>query len=223
MAENNMPAKDGEFDVFFKNIVDYVDDKTSGSPPAWRHIPAAALKESRDAYSAWTAAYEPTKIPHTPVQTAEKNRVRKSSEKTLRDFVNRFLRYDPVTDEDRDSMGIHNRKSGRSPVPVPTTSPQLTIDTGTRRRVIVHYKDEKSGRRGKPAGVHGIEVRWATLDHPPATIKELVNSAFDTNPPLILDFDEQDRGKHIYMAGSWEIEREGEKGPPGAIEEAIIP
>jgi hypothetical protein len=50
-----------------------------------------------------------------------------------------------------------------------------------------------------------------------------VNSAFDTNPPLILEFDEQDRGKHVYMAGCWEIEREGEKGPYGAIVEAVIP
>ncbi|MDR1216198.1 MAG: hypothetical protein LBK25_05920 [Treponema sp.] len=223
MAENNMPSKDSEFDVLFKNIVDYSDKKTSGENPAWRHILAASLQELHAAYDAWKAAYEPTKVPHTPVQTAEKNRVRKSSEKVLRDFVNRFLRYDPVTDEDRDNMGIHNRKTSRSPVPVPTTSPQLLIDTGTRCRLIIHYRDEKSGRRGKPAGVHGIEVRWAILDHYPVTSKELVNSAFDTNPPLILEFDEQDRGKRIYMAGAWEIQREGEKGPPGAIEEAIIP
>jgi hypothetical protein len=223
MAENNIPAKDGEFDMLFGNVVTYVDDKTSGAPPVWNHIPAADIQNLRNVCGAWTAAYEPTKAPHTPPQTAEKNRVRKTSEKTLREFVNRFLRYDPVTDEDRDNMGIHNKKNGRSPIPVPTTSLQLTIDTGTRRRVIVHYKDEKSGRRAKPAGVHGIEVRWALLDRPPASIKELVNSSFDTNPPLILEFDEEDRGKHIYMAGAWEIQREGEKGPHGAIEEAIVP
>jgi hypothetical protein len=34
---------------------------------------------------------------------------------------------------------------------------------------------------------------------------------------------EQDRGKHIYLLGRWEINREGGKGPFGAIEEAIIP
>jgi hypothetical protein len=223
MGENYVPSSDGEFDVLFKKIVDYLDSKTGGSVPAWNHIPADALQSLHDARSAWTAAYEPMKVPHTPVQTAEKNRVRKSSEKILRDFVNRFLRYEPVTDEDRDSMGIPNKKAGRSPIPVPTTSPQLLIDTGTRRRIIIHYKDEKSGHRGKPDGVHGIEVRWAILEHPPLSIKELANSSFDTSPPLILEFDEQDRGKHIYMAGSWEIGREGEKGPFGAIEEAVIP
>jgi hypothetical protein len=88
---------------------------------------------------------------------------------------------------------------------------------------IIYYKDEKSGRRGKPVGVHGIEVRWAVMDRPPASIKELTNSSFDTNPPLTLEFDEQDRGKRVYMSGCWEIEWEGEKGPPGAIVDAMIP
>jgi hypothetical protein len=128
-----------------------------------------------------------------------------------------------VTDEDRDKMGIPNYKDGRTPVPAPETSPLLLIDTGTRRRIIVHYRDEKSGRRGKPKGVHGIEVRWAILDRPPAHEDELIHSSFDTKSPLTLEFDESDRGKHVYLCGRWEIEREGIKGPSGAIEDAIIP
>jgi hypothetical protein len=56
----------------------------------------------------------------------------------------------------------------------------LFVDTGTRRRLSVTYRDEGSSSRGKPQGIHSIEVRW-------------------------------------------EIEREGEKGPLGDIEEAITP
>jgi hypothetical protein len=220
---DNIPSSDADFDVFFENIVNYVDQKCDANPPIWNHILQTFRQELHTARDAWTAAYEPVKVPHSPVQTAEKNRVRKSSEAALREFINRFLRYEPVTNEDRDNMAIHNKKDGHTPVAVPTTSPQLTVDTSTRRRLIIYYKDEKSGRRGKPAGVHGIEIRWAILDHPPTSIKELINSAFDTNSPLILEFDEQDRGKRVYMAGCWEIAREGEKGPFSAIVEAIIP
>jgi hypothetical protein len=68
------------------------------------------------------------------VETAEKNRARKTAEAALRDFVNRYLRYPPGTDEDRDRMGIPNHKTERTPVPVPTTSPLLTVDTGTRQK-----------------------------------------------------------------------------------------
>jgi hypothetical protein len=34
---------------------------------------------------------------------------------------------------------------------------------------------------------------------------------------------EEDRGKRLYMAGRWEIEREGVKGPFGDIVSAIVP
>jgi hypothetical protein len=218
-----IPRGDAGFNVFFKNIADYVGEKTGGHAPEWTFIPSGALNDLNEAWTAWDTAYQITLVPHTSADTKEKNRVRKSSEKTLRDFINRFLRYPPVTDEDRDKMGIPNHNGGRVPVPVPATSPLLLIDTGTRRRIIVNYKDEKSEHRGKPKGVHGIEVRWAILDHPPAHEKELINSSFDTKPPLTLEFDESDRGKHIYLCGRWEIEREGEKGPFGAVEDAIVP
>jgi hypothetical protein len=72
--------------------------------------------------------------------------------------------------------------------------------------------------------VHGIEVRWAELDHPPVDIEtELTNSAFDTKSPLTLNFQEHERGRRIYLAGRWEIEREGVKGLFGDIETVIIP
>jgi hypothetical protein len=103
------------------------------------------------------------------------------------------------------------------------TSPRLRIDTGTRRRIIVYYQDETGTRRGKPKGVHGIEIRWAILDHYPESEKELIHSSFDTNPPLTLEFDEADRGKHIYLVGLWEIQREGEKGKFSDIFSAFIP
>jgi hypothetical protein len=46
----------------------------------------------------------------------------------------------------------------------------------------------------KPKGVHGIELCWALLDAPPASEKDLKNSAFDTKTPYIFTFDESDRG-----------------------------
>jgi hypothetical protein len=101
--------------------------------------------------------------------------------------------------------------------------PILIINTGTRRRIIIYYRDAGSNRRGNPEDVAGIEVRWAILDHTPLNEEELIHSSYDTSAPLILDFHENDRGKHIYLVGRWEIRREGGKGPFGAIVEAIIP
>jgi hypothetical protein len=54
-------------------------------------------------------------------------------------------------------------------------------------------------------------------------ITELTNSSFDTRSPLTLQFEEHQRGLRVYLCGAWEIEREGEKGPYGDIEEVVIP
>jgi hypothetical protein len=41
-----IPESGGEFDTFSKNIVYYVSMKTSGTPPAWGHIPPGAVVEA---------------------------------------------------------------------------------------------------------------------------------------------------------------------------------
>ena len=119
--------------------------------------------------------------------------------------------------------GVTNRKEHPSRVEPPDSAPRLITDTETRWRIIIYYADEKSGRCGKTERVHGIEVCRAILDHYPPGKAELIHSAFDTNPPLTLEFDEADRGKRLYLFGRWDISREGEKGSGSAIVEAVIP
>jgi hypothetical protein len=218
-----IPRIDREFNDFFHTLYLYVSQKTDGNNPEWTFIPDDDLERFADAWDSWSDAWQATLQPHTPIDTERKTEIRKLVEKEIREFVNHFLRYEPVTNEDRTAMGIHNPKDSRSPIPVPKTAPNLLPNTATRRRLTIEYNDEGSEHRGKPAFVHGLELRWAILDKPPQDIEELVHSSFSTQSPLILEFPEYDRGKHVYMVGRWEIERGGEKGPFGAIEEAIVP
>jgi hypothetical protein len=218
-----IPAKDGEFDGWFRRLTQYVTGKTSGAEPVWTHIPAEAVSKLNDAYTLWHTAYEPALEPHTPAITEGKNEARKAAEGVLRPFKRRYLEDPPVTDQQRIEMGLHLPQP-HTPVPAPDTVPELIPDTGTRRRIAVHYRDEGSSHRGKPDHAAGIEVRWAILDHAPVHIEaELIHSSFDTRSPLVLDFDEADRGKKVYMAGRWEIHREGIKGLFGAVADAVIP
>jgi hypothetical protein len=186
----------------------------------WVSAYVTATLAAIDAFLLARDAYESDKSrKNRMIKDAAKN----AAKEAMKDFANTSIRYNKLmTEEQKWEYGIRAAGS-HSPVTVPTTSPRLIIDTGTRRRLLIYYKDEQSTRRGKPKNVHGIEIRWAILDHVPSSIEELINVSFDTNPPLTLVFDEADRGKRVYLCGSWEIEREGEKGPPGAIEEAIIP
>jgi hypothetical protein len=220
--KESIPNGDKDFDPWFENLNNTVAAKTGGNPPEWTHIPTDKVTALAGLWTDWHAAYGKTLVPHTSIDTADKNRAKDSSFAFIRPFANQYLRYGQISEDELLALGFRIR-SGGSPVHVPSTSPVLIIDTGTRRRLIISYRDEKSSRRGKPDGVHGIEVRWAMLERPPVDVKELINSSFDTKPPLTLEFEEHERGKRVYLCGSWEIEREGEKGPPGAIEEAVVP
>jgi hypothetical protein len=222
MGKNYIPGKDAEFDAFFMNLIDNVDTKTSGTPPAWPHIPGEASGALIDAYQPWHTAYVKTLGPHTKVDTEVKKEKKKAAVALIRPFVKQYLHFPPVTDADRTAMGIPNYGGGGGPVAPPTVWPELRADTGTSLHLFVHYRDPLHPRGGKPDKVTGMELRWAVLDAPPEHIDELVHSSFDTDSPLDLPFDLSDRGKKVFMAGRWEIHREGLKGPLSPIIDAII-
>jgi hypothetical protein len=77
-------------------------------------------------------------------------------------------------------------------------------------------------RWGKPPYVHGIECLWLIADTPPQKIGELIHSAFATRSPLVLSFDEDQRGKRLYFAVRWESGTV-KKGPWSEIFNAVIP
>jgi hypothetical protein len=189
-----------------------VDEKAGGKEPEWKHIPDSEVELLKRARAAWRAAYEVTLVPHTPAQTLAKNEARQAAEAVIRPFVGQWLMWKQVTDAEREDAGVHNKKPRRPAIPAPETVPELEPRAGIPRQVVIPYRDKGSTHRGKPADVHGIEVCWALLDHPPADIEsELTHTAFDTKSPLILNFQEHDRGKRIYMAGAGKSSAKGSR------------
>jgi hypothetical protein len=211
--EKVVPNSDGEFDSWAHNLCDLTVLRTGVSPAEWDYIPPAAVATLTTANAAWHTTHAVTLKAHTPIDTEAKNRARGTMEKEARSFINEYIRNSSkVSPEDKLAVGVHERAKQHHIVP-PHTVPVLEARAGNPRQIEVFYWDAVKGGRGKPEGVHGIEVLWAILDHEPTSVEELIHSAFDTRIPLILTFDEADRGKRVYMVGYWEIEREGEKGP----------
>jgi hypothetical protein len=222
-GDDLIPNSDADFDVWAHNLCDLTVQRTSGSPQEWDHIPPAAVATLTTANAVWRTAYAVTLKAHTSIDTEAKNRAKDTLEKAARSFINEYIRNSSrVSPEDKLAVGVHERSKPHHIVP-PHSVPVLDPRAGNPRQIEVFYRDANSGSRGKPENVHGIEVRWAILDHEPTSVAELIHSIFDTRSPLILTFDEADRGKRVYMAGCWEIEREGEKGPMGEIVSAFIP
>jgi hypothetical protein len=220
-----IPDKDADFDTWFSFMYQYVSQKCAGQPPAWNHIPQAALSVLGELHTAWKTAYSGVIGPHTPVDTEAKNNVKKAAKAAVRPFVNQYLRFSPVTNEDRTAMGIPNRDTHPTPVPVPDDVPETEVSMPLPRVLQFRFKRAGAKRWGKPPKVHGMECLWKieeTGDPPPKEVEDLLHSSFATRSPLELTFKESERGKKLYYAVRWETGTV-KKGKWSEIMSAIIP
>jgi hypothetical protein len=159
----------------------------------------------------------------TVITIREKNEARAALSKEVRQAVKEFLAHNSaISDSDRGLLGVTVYKASRTPAPVASTYPDFDVDSSVIRRLSIRFYDSGSRAKAKPAGQHGVEIRWSVLDAPPASIDALTRSSFDTRTPFTLSFDENQRGKSVYFCLCWENTR-GEKGPWSEIVCAIVP
>jgi hypothetical protein len=222
MARDHVPRNDAEFDKHFRFINRYVDEKSGNSQQAWNHIPEEARDVLKDAYASWYAAYIKMTGPHTPVETRAKTETRKEAERKLRAFVRQYLRFPPVTNEDRDAMGINNYSEGKSNIPSPPTRPEFTVNAKDIRRLKLDFWNQDSDSKAKPYGCDAAAICWAVRDTPPVRVNDLTNWRIATRTPCILDFDDTERGKTVYIALCW-LNGKGQHGTWSEIRSAIIP
>jgi hypothetical protein len=214
-----IPKGDESFLTWAENLISY-----AGSKAVEFKIDDGVLTPLQVEMTAYKTAFTKASDPNRgKVDVLNKNKTRDALKKDIRCFVKSYLAYNPaVSDEDKERLGLPLYDITRTPTPVPKTIPELGLDSSVIRLVTVHFRDAGSRRRGKPAKVHGIELRWAVLDTPPLSVDGLTKSAFDTASPYTFTFDESDRGKALYICPCWENSR-GDKGPFGEIVKAIIP
>jgi hypothetical protein len=222
MSNDYIPTKDSIFDGWYQSLINYVDTKTSGSNPAWPTVPVEAAETIIDAFQPWHTAYVKTQSPHTAVDTEAKNDARAAAERLIRAFVNQYLRFPPVTNEDRTAMEIPNHDTTPTPIPVPTTRPEFGLKVKDLRRLDVDFHDQDSASKAKPYGYDGAVIFWSVLDTPPLRQEDLTRSELATRTPHTLSFEETERGKRVYIALRWQNEK-GEKGPWSELQDAIVP
>jgi hypothetical protein len=218
-----VPRKDADFTAFFENLERMVDANTHGPNPPWTHIPQEAASGFSEALGRWKDAYVPTLSPHIPEATHEKNRVRASSEKYFRHFVNQYIRYsDEVTDQERDQAGVPNPHRTRARVKRPEDSPAFTVEVAGPGMLRIRLHQEASARTAIPPGYGGAVIYRKILDKRPAGPEALTESGLATSSIHTLYFGESDWGKKVYISLCWQT-KSGLLGPPSPIQESVIP
>jgi hypothetical protein len=219
-----LDLEDAGFDIFFQNLTNYVDTKTSGAPPAWSHIPPEEVEALKEAFPRWHTPYAKTLVPHTSVDTMAKNEAKKAAKKVIRPFVNRFLREDwaVVTDMDRDAMGIPTRDKIPTHHPAPTAKPELdAVPSGQGKHTVTAINPQTQNKK-KPALVKGLAFahKMRAAADPKASPDDMP-SAFQA--PAVKNFQwlEADYGKVVDYAAAYENEG-GKRGPWSDVASVII-
>jgi hypothetical protein len=218
MAVDFIPRPDAAFETFFRNLTDYVIDNAT----RWGHIKPDDVDALENLFDTWNNAYELTLVPHIPQLTAEKNRVRTATERALRAFINRFLRWPPVTDLDRDKMHIRNWDTIRTPQGAPTTVPEIEVDSSVIRQLSLRLRDYGSKHWSKPDHIHGMELTWGIQETRPTIVTDLPHYETETSNPILLTFEEEERGKRVFFTARW-INATAQPGPWSDIESAFVP
>jgi hypothetical protein len=235
MKKDYIPSRDADFDRWISFLYQYVSQKCAGSPPAWTHIPQAARGTLGEAHAAWKTAYGATIGPHTKVETEAKNIAKTVAKAVVRPFVNQYLRYPPVTGEDRTAMEIPNRDAHHTPIPKPEAQPEADVSyPGVHMVELNHIRTVGAGE-DDPRSDYGVRIFWGILgpaaEHdkfrlasPPLTGDDLPHSTFTHRRRYRFNFD-GDSGKTVYFCLRYENEKGGEKGegPFGPLFSAVIP
>jgi hypothetical protein len=218
MQSDFVPRKDAAFDVFFGFIAGYAAENA----PRWGHIPLEDVNELKSRFDIWNTVYRATLVPHIPQLTAEKNRARAAAESYLREFINRFLRWPPVTSLERDKMGIRNHDAVRTPSPMPESVPEIEANTSVIRELSLRLRDFGAANWGKPAHVRSMELAWGIRDGRPAVVLDLPHLETATANPFVLTFEENERGRRVFFAARW-LNNKAQAGPWSEFESAIVP
>ncbi|MDR0582193.1 MAG: hypothetical protein LBG31_04420, partial [Prevotellaceae bacterium] len=140
--------------------------------------------------------------PATRTKTAvkDKNLARKALKKETRQAVKEHLNFNHrVTEIDRENLGLPIYKTTRDAAPVATTFPWVQVIINLIRHLHFDFGGEETSK-AKPEGQHGMELAGQIGGEKPANARALKLSYFDTHTPLVIEFEEEDRGKTFWYA-----------------------
>jgi hypothetical protein len=214
-------------DEVFNTDVGRIVDETNEHEEDW-HIDTPRWTKIIPFWDKWSTAYavylDPKK--RSPQVTEDKNNAREGLTPLMRKWIDYLRGNEYVTDDDEKRLGIFEYPHTNVPIPTTDKVPEIRVELGVIRRVTGHMYIANSNSKGKPDGVNAIEMAWSILDEDPESVDDLIHKNLDlhTRTSFVLDFDQRERGKRVYMVARYVMNssRSG-YGPWGEITYAIIP
>jgi hypothetical protein len=128
----------------------------------------------------------------------------------------------PMEDPDYVRLGLRPPDRTRKEHVVVNELVEFDLSLRGIREIVVNFWIKGADHRAKPAGYDGAVLVWDTLAAPPERPTDLAEHTMASRSPHILEFDEADRGKTVYIALQWQNER-GITGPWSEMQTAVVP
>ena len=134
----------------------------AGSPEKY-HVEVALIDAAGAAYDAYRSTWDAATDPNT--RTKPIVEARRASLESLREAVRPIvtqLKGDPrVSVELLSELGVRRRDPKPTPAPIPAAAPAVTAFVTGEQSLRVEVRDPLNlGRRGKPAGMGAVELRF---------------------------------------------------------------
>jgi len=218
-----IPGSDAEFDGWFLNYKNYLNEKTGGASPVWTHIPAAKVTALNGHWDIWHPAYVKTLGAHTSEDTLAKNNAGRSAKGFIRPLTAQYLKFEPVTDEDRLAMGVHVADTHRTSIPTPQSRAVFgRFEAIGGQRVRLWFQDEnEETSHAIIYGMNGLLLFFTVSAHKVTDYHELTTTKLMTASPYTHQLDVEAEGQFFSFAAKWQ-NKKGELGPWSALHSLAV-
>jgi hypothetical protein len=213
------PTREAELLEWLKNFSTVITVNVA----TW-DVPSSAAKDLAALVHAYAAAYEKANGENrTKAFVHEKNEKAREVKALVRMIKNKYIDYnDIVKAAGRQRLGLPIRDGIVSRKPRPVSRPSLEVSPSNNRQHTVMAINQSTGKKTKPADADKVRYAWEIRDTPPVNADDLGHSLTIRQTNKVFDYNEGDRGKHVYYAACYENSK-GDLGSWSDIITAIIP
>jgi len=156
------------------------------------------------------------------VQVAQAREIFTAMVRYMRWLHSRKFFSPPMGDSDYLRLGLRPPDRIRTEHTIVNEKVEFEVRLRGIRELEVNFWVKGADHRAKPSGYDGAVIVWDVVDAPPERPTDLANHTMASRTPHIIEFDETERGKTVYIALQWQNER-GLTGPWSDMQSAVIP